>query len=169
MTDHEPYPFCCPEHYPLRSMTGPKPTGAIISDHLLTEYERAEVAKAVRYLQEKHISFEGIKMFEEVAMSNTEIVREAEYGGASMDTIRFNSANGVKVMIFTDEEMNRYTGRLMRTVMTTDFRGHPISAVLQQRTGVDWATGHETWEDVRPLVITPDGKIILSTEEDGAP
>ncbi len=70
--------------------------------------------------------------------------------------------------MFTDEEMNRYTGRLMRTVMTTNSSGHPINAVLQQRTGVDWATGHETWEDVRPLVITPDGKIILSIEEDGA-
>src|SRR5260221_10113691 len=69
MIDHEPYEYCCPEHYPLRSMTGLKPTGAYISDHLLTEYERAEVAKAVRYLQDKHISFEGIKMFEEVAMS----------------------------------------------------------------------------------------------------
>src|SRR6266699_2639560 len=62
MTDHEPYPFCCPEHYPLRSMAGPKPTGAFISDHLLTEEERVGVAKAVQYLQDKHISFEGIPM-----------------------------------------------------------------------------------------------------------
>ncbi len=74
MIDHEPYEYCCSEHYPMPE-TEQKPTGAFISDHLLTEYERAEVAKAVRYLQEKHISFEGIKMFEEVAMSNTEIVR----------------------------------------------------------------------------------------------
>src|SRR6266700_3922603 len=97
MTDHEPYPFCCPEHYPLRSMTGPKPTGAIISDHLLTEYERAEVAKAVRYLQDKHISFEGIKMFEEVAMSNTEIVR----------TIKIDDKNIEVHIHLTEDEIRR--------------------------------------------------------------
>jgi len=78
-------------------MTGPKPTGAIISDHLLTEYERAEVAKAVRYLQEKHISFEGIKMFEEVAMSNTEIVR----------TIKIDDKNIEVHIHLTEDEIRR--------------------------------------------------------------
>jgi len=39
-----------------------KPTGAYISDHLLTEEERVGVAKALEYLQDKHISFEGIPM-----------------------------------------------------------------------------------------------------------
>ena len=96
MIDHEPYEYCCSEHYPMPE-TEQKPTGAFISDHLLTEYERAEVAKAVRYLQEKHISFEGIKMFEEVAMSNTEIVR----------TIKIDDKNIEVHIHLTEDEIRR--------------------------------------------------------------
>ena len=59
---HEPYPYCCSEHYPLPRKEQKKPTGAYISDHLLTEEERVGVAKAVQYLQDKHIRFEGIPM-----------------------------------------------------------------------------------------------------------
>ena len=61
MIDHEPYEYCCSEHYPMPE-TEQKPTGAFISDRLLTEEERMGVAKAVQYLQEKHIRFEGIPM-----------------------------------------------------------------------------------------------------------
>src|SRR5260221_12915478 len=61
MREHEPYPYCCSEHYPMPGEK-PKPTGAYISDHLLTEEERVGVAKAVQYLQDKHISFDGIPM-----------------------------------------------------------------------------------------------------------
>ncbi len=57
---HEPYPYCCSEHYPLPQKK--QPTGVAISDHLLTEEERVGVAKAVQYLQDKHIRFEGIPM-----------------------------------------------------------------------------------------------------------
>ena len=57
---HEPYPYCCSEHYPLPQKK--QPTGAFISDHLLTEEERVGVAKALEYLQDKHIRFEGIPM-----------------------------------------------------------------------------------------------------------
>ncbi len=39
-----------------------QPTDAFISDHLLTEEERVGVAKALEYLQDKHIRFEGLPM-----------------------------------------------------------------------------------------------------------
>ena len=61
MTDHEPYPYCCSEHYPM-SVKKQKPTGVFISDRILTEEERAGVAKALEYLQDKHIRFEGLPM-----------------------------------------------------------------------------------------------------------
>ncbi len=59
---HDPYPYCCSEHYPLPRKEQKKPTGAFISDRILTEEERAGVAKALEYLRDKHIRFEGIPM-----------------------------------------------------------------------------------------------------------
>lgn len=45
-----------------------------------------------------------------------------------------------------------------------------VSATLQQRTGVEMVDGvlHESWEDIRPLEVLPDGKVVLSrtTEEE---
>lgn len=39
--------------------------------------------------------------------------------------------------------------------------GKMCSATLQQRVSVDFATGRETWKDVRPLTVAPDGEIVL--------
>src|SRR5260221_12632514 len=63
---------------------------------------------------------------------------------------------------------HKYTGTMFR-VSTIGSNGCIVSAVLQQRTGFDLVTGRETWEDVRPLTINPDGSILLSRIDDEEP
>ncbi len=58
---------------------------------------------------------------------------------------------------------HKYTGPIIRVSVTVGPKG-VRTATLQQRAHVDTKTGYETWEDVRPLTITPDGEIVLSED-----